>query len=148
MDSELRDYLQTMEDRTAVRIASEIRASEERTAARIATQVAAEIQASEQRTAARIATEIRASEERTAALIAAEVGSLHTDIEHRFAHVEARFDSVDARLKLHAGLIQSGARAMARFSSFSERSEERWGELDRQVEAIERKLQNGASGMQ
>jgi len=94
----------------------------------------------------RIAAEIRASEERTAALIAAEIGSVHTDMEHRFAHIDARFDSVDARLKLQAGLIQAGARAMARFSKFSESSEERWNELDRQVEAVERKLANGTHG--
>jgi DNA anti-recombination protein RmuC len=41
----------------------------------------------------------------------------------RFEEVKARFDSVDARLKLQAGLIQLGTRAMARFSEFSESSE-------------------------
>jgi hypothetical protein len=130
VDEELKRYLQAMEERTATLIAA----------------TATEIQASEERTTARVAREIRASEERTAALIAAEIGSVHIDMEHRFAHVEARFDSVDARLKLQAGLIQAGARAMARFSKFSESSEERWNELDRQVEAVERKLANGTHG--
>ena len=120
MDEELKGYLQGMEGRIT------------------ATLIAAMDN--------RIAAEIRASEERTAALIAAEIGSVHTDMEHRFAHIDARFDSVDARLKLQAGLIQAGARAMARFSKFSESSEERWNELDRQVEAVERKLANGTHG--
>jgi hypothetical protein len=106
------------------------------------------LQVMEERTGARIAAEIRASEERTAALMAAEVGGLHIDMERRFARVGARFDSIDARLKLQAGLIQSGARAMARFSEFSENSEQRWVDLDARLRAVERKLENGASGKQ
>jgi hypothetical protein len=45
------------------------------------------------------------------------------EVGSRFEEVKARFDSVDARLKLQAGLIQSGTPAMARFSEFSENSE-------------------------
>lgn len=103
-----------------------------------------QLRAVEERTMA----QLRALEERTAALMAAEIGSLHSDMGHRLARVEARFDSVDARLKLQAGLIQSGARAMARFSEFSENSEQRWVDLDVRVRQIERKLENGASGKQ
>ena len=122
--------LRVVEERTG----AELRAVEERTMA--------ELRAVEERTLA----QLRVAQERTAALMAAEIGSLHTDMEHRFGRVEARFDSIDARLKLQAGLIQSGARAMARFSEFSENSEQRWVDLDVRVRAIERRLGNGASG--
>ena len=112
MDEELKQYLQSLESRTAAMI--------------------------------------QASEDRTATLIAAEIGNLHTQMQRgfervdaRFERVEARFDSIDARLRLQAGLIQSGARAMARFSQFAENSEERWVELDQRVRALERRLDNG-----
>jgi hypothetical protein len=62
------------------------------------------------------------------------------EVGSRFDETNKRLDSIDARLKLHAGLIQSGARAMARFSIFAENSEERWLALAAQVEALERKL--------
>jgi hypothetical protein len=83
---------------------------------------------------------LRGMEDSIAALIAAEVGSLHMDIQQSEARLGARLDSIDARLKLQAGLIQSGARAMARFSEFAENSEERWGAVVGRVEALERKL--------
>jgi hypothetical protein len=58
----------------------------------------------------------------------------------RFDEVNTRLVSIDTRLKLQAGLIQSGARAMARFSEFAESSEERWVALVGRVEALEQKL--------
>lgn len=61
-------------------------------------------------------------------------------MSRRFAEVNATLASIDNRLKLQAGLIQSGARAMARFSKFSEDSEARWLDLEKRVEDIERKL--------
>jgi hypothetical protein len=77
-----------------------------------------------------------------ATAVAAEVGDLHKQIEDLGNRLTARFDSMDARLKLQAGLIQSGARAMAKFSEWSESSEERWVSLLGRVEAIERRLDN------
>jgi hypothetical protein len=62
------------------------------------------------------------------------------DVGPRFDEVGTRLESIDSRLKLQAGLIQSGARAMARCSEFSENSEERWVELAARVAALERKL--------
>ncbi|MGD1068912.1 MAG: hypothetical protein ABSB15_02135 [Bryobacteraceae bacterium] len=59
----------------------------------------------------------------------------------RFDEVKAQLNSMDARLKLHAGLIQSGARAMARFSKFGEDSEERWVSLVGRVAALEKRLE-------
>ena len=38
------------------------------------------------------------------------------EVNMRFDETNARLESIDSRLKLQAGLIQSGARAMARFS--------------------------------
>jgi hypothetical protein len=61
----------------------------------------------------------------------------------RFGEVDTKLTSIDARLKLQAGLIQAGSRAMARFEAFSENSEERWVSLMARVEALERKLENG-----
>jgi hypothetical protein len=106
------------------------------------------LQGVEDRTAASIAAErvwfqgaLQGVEDRTAAVIAAEVGSLHTQIKQSEDRLSSRFDSIDARLKLQAGLIQSGARAMARFSAFSESSEECWVALASRVEVLERKLE-------
>jgi hypothetical protein len=61
------------------------------------------------------------------------------EVGARFDEVGIRLESIDSRLKLQAGLIQSGARAMARFSAFED-SEERWVELAARVAALERKL--------
>jgi hypothetical protein len=88
-------------------------------------------------------TYLQGMEDRTAALIAGELGNLHTDLQQAEARLGARLDSIDSRLKLQAGLIQSGARAMARFSEYGETSEERWVALVTRVEALERKLENG-----
>jgi hypothetical protein len=85
-------------------------------------------------------TYLRDMEDRNAQLIASEIGGLHTDIQGVEKRLGARLDSIDARLKLQAGLIQSGARSMARFSEFAENSEERWVALVTRVEALERKV--------
>jgi hypothetical protein len=69
------------------------------------------------------------------------------EVGARFDETGARLESIDSRLKLQAGLIQSGARAMARFSEFSENSEERWVALAMRVEALERKLNAAEEGM-
>jgi hypothetical protein len=76
--------------------------------------------------------------ERIAQLIAGEVGTLHNDMQAGFDRVDKRLESIDTRLKLQAGLIQSGARAMARFSEFAETSEERWVALVTRIEALEK----------
>ena len=62
------------------------------------------------------------------------------EMSSRFGKMNNRYESLDARIKLHAGLLQSGARSMARYSSFSENSEERWIAMDQRVAEIERKL--------
>lgn len=80
-------------------------------------------------------------EGRIVAVIAGEVASIHTDMGHRFDAVNTQLASIDTRLKLQAGLIQSGTRAMARFSEFSENSEQRWTDLALRVLAIEQKLE-------
>ena len=120
-----------------------MRESEKRTA----TLIGSELRKSEDRTATLIGSELRKSEDRTASLIANEVGGLHSDIQDVETRLVARLDSIDSRLKLRrAGLIQSGARAMARFSEFAENSEERWVSLVARVEALERKITAGEHG--
>jgi hypothetical protein len=63
------------------------------------------------------------------------------EVGTRFDEVNARLTSIDSRLGLQAGLIQSGARAMVRFSEFAENSEVRWVALVERVAAIEKKLE-------
>lgn len=94
----------------------------------------------EERTAALIKGVITGVEERTAALIAGEVGTIHTEMQQGFARVDALLSSIDARLRLQAGLIQAGGRAMARFSEFSENSETRWVDIVTRLAVVERKL--------
>jgi len=157
MDEDLKTYLREMEERTATLIADKLRESEERTATliadklreseeRTATLIANEVRESENRTSAVFAVKLRESEDRTAVVISNEIGSLHNEIQDSAKLLGDRFDSIDARLKLQAGLIQSGARAMARFSGFSENSEERWVALLTRVEALERKVIGGERG--
>ena len=59
----------------------------------------------------------------------------------RFDETNTQLASIDSRLKLQAGLIQAGARAMARFSEFAENSEQRWVALVARVEALEKRMQ-------
>jgi chromosome segregation ATPase len=144
VDEELKTYLRQMEERNVALIAGvgeriagvgeRIAGVEERIAG-----VEERIASVEKRNTALIA----GVEERTAALIAAEVGSLHTDIQNVEKRLSTRFDSIDSRMKLQAGLIQAGARAMARFSEFAENSEERWVELAARVETVEREIADG-----
>jgi len=93
----------------------------------------------------RLSERTQAMETRIANVIAGEVAAIHADMGNRFDAVEARFDSIDARLKLQAGLIQSGARALARFSDFAENSEARWVSVVERVAAIEKRLGMGGA---
>jgi len=68
------------------------------------------------------------------------------EMDLRFTTVNTRLESIDARLKLQAGLIQSGARAMARFSEFSESSEARHTDLAERFESLERRVTDLESG--
>jgi hypothetical protein len=69
------------------------------------------------------------------------------EVGTRFDEVNVRLESIDTRLKLQAGLIQSGARAMARFSEFAESSEQRWVALTARVAALERRIEGGDKGV-
>jgi hypothetical protein len=83
-------------------------------------------------------------EDRTAALILAEVSNLRTETQRGFEKVDLRLESIDSRLKLQAGLLQAGSRAMARFSEFSETSEQRWVALVERVAELERRIGGAA----
>ena len=67
------------------------------------------------------------------------------EVGGRLDEVNKKLESIDARLKLQAGLIQSGGRAMVRFSEFAENSEQRWVALVERVAAIEKKMEGGAA---
>jgi len=120
MDEELKTWLEGMETRLDQRFEARLQDTE----ARI-----------EKRFDARLDVRLDEAFTRFSQHILNEVGS-------RFEEVKARFDSVDARLKLQAGLIQSGARAMARFSEFAENSEDRWVSLVGRVAALEKRLES------
>lgn len=57
---------------------------------------------------------LQGAEDRTAALILAEVSTLRLETQRGLEKVDRRLDSIDSRMKLQAGLVQTGARAMAR----------------------------------
>jgi hypothetical protein len=115
MDAELRQYLEGMESRMESRFDAKLAAMDTRFDAKL-----------------------EASFIRWSQFILHEMGV-------RFSEVDRRLESIEARLKLQAGLIQSGARAMARFSEFAENSEERWVSLAGRVAELERKMANGKS---
>lgn len=79
-------------------------------------------------------------------LVAGEIGAMHVEMGKRFAEVDTKLTSIDSRLKLQAGLIQAGSRAMARYSAFSEDAEARWVDLATRVLALETKLGGGEAG--
>jgi predicted amidophosphoribosyltransferase len=89
-----------------------------------------------------LTTALQGVEDRTAALILAEVSTLRTETQRGFEHLDRTLESIDSRLRLQAGLIQAGARAMARFSEYSESSEQRWVELVHRVETLEKRLES------
>lgn len=85
--------------------------------------------------------ETKFGEERAAAKqdVVDMAGQILHEMGARFAETNATLHSIDARLKLQAGLIQAGSRAMARFSAFSENSEERWVALEKRIADLERR---------
>src|SRR5665213_1247147 len=62
------------------------------------------------------------------------------EMDLRLATVDKKLESIDSRLQLHAGLVQSGARAIARLSQHSESSEGRYTELLTRFEDLERRV--------
>lgn len=119
MDEDLRTHLNSMEARLEARFDSRLDAMETRL---------------EGRFEARLDARLDEAFTRFSQHILHEVGT-------RFDDVNKRLESIDTRLRLQAGLIQSGARAMARFSEFAETSEERWVSLVGRVEALEKRLE-------
>ena len=51
------------------------------------------------------------------------------EMDTRFSLVDKKLESMDSRLKLQTGLIQTGSRAIARLTNYSESSEARWVDL-------------------
>jgi hypothetical protein len=94
----------------------------------------------------RTAKALQRLEDRTAALILAEVSNLRVETRQGFDHIDKLLVSINDRLKVQAGLIQGGARAMARFSEFAETSEQRWVALVARVEELERKVERPKNG--
>lgn len=132
-----------MEDRTATLIAgqigslrAEIDENLQRSEDRMATLIAGQTGSLR----AEIDENLRRSEDRMATLIAGEIGNLHTEIKESEARLSARLESISARLTLQGGLIQSGSRAITRFSSFAENSEERWIDLLGRVEFLDERV--------
>jgi hypothetical protein len=62
------------------------------------------------------------------------------EMDTRFALQDKKLESIDSRLKLQAGLIQSGSRAIARIIDYSETSEARWVDLTVRFDSLERRV--------
>jgi len=62
------------------------------------------------------------------------------EMDTKFALEEKKRQSIDSRLKLQAGLIQSGSRAIARLTDYSETSEARWVDLTVRFDSLERRV--------
>ena len=73
-------------------------------------------------------------------LVAGMTDHLLHEMSARFAEVNERLESLDARLKFQAGFIQSGNRALSRFAQYTENSEERWVDLAKRMRVVEQKL--------
>jgi hypothetical protein len=67
---------------------------------------------------------------------------LHTQIEDLDRRVGERFDHIEKRLDLQGGLVQSGARALARFTEWSEGTDLDLSRYDRRITEIEKRLTN------
>jgi hypothetical protein len=62
------------------------------------------------------------------------------EMDTRFTLQDRKRESDDSRLKLQAGLIQSGSRAIARLTDYSETSEARWVDLTVRFDSLERRV--------
>jgi DNA repair ATPase RecN len=62
------------------------------------------------------------------------------EMDTRFSLVDKKLESMDSRLKLQAGLIQTGSRAIARLTNYSENSEARWVDLTVRFDRLERRV--------
>jgi hypothetical protein len=72
--------------------------------------------------------------------VAGEIGALHLQIVESEARMLKRWEQIDARLALQAGLIRDASVSMSRFIGWTESSESRWIQLVARVEAIEDRL--------
>ena len=84
------------------------------------------------------------------ALIVDTSGSLHTQIQESERRLEARmdrgFERLDARLGRHGGLIQGGAKAIARLTEWSERVDEMIRARDQEIAEIRERLKRLENG--
>jgi hypothetical protein len=62
------------------------------------------------------------------------------EMDTRFSLVDKKLESMDSRLKLQAGLIQTGSRAIARLTNYSENSEARWVDPAVRFDSLERRV--------
>jgi DNA repair ATPase RecN len=62
------------------------------------------------------------------------------EMDTKFALQNQKLESIDSRLKLQAGLIQSGSRAITRLTDYSEDSEARWVDLTVRFDSLERRV--------
>jgi chromosome segregation ATPase len=68
---------------------------------------------------------------------------LLAEIGRRHEELKAELSSVNARLTLHGGLIQSGSRAITRLIRYAENSEARWVALGKRIQALEESVAGG-----
>jgi uncharacterized protein (DUF3084 family) len=94
--------------------------------------------------------ELEQLKEQLAALFVETAGSLHTQIQEteRCLRTEMQqgFERLDARLGRHGGLIQGGAKAIARLTEWSERVDEMIHVRDQEIAEIRERLKRLENG--
>ena len=77
------------------------------------------------------------------------IEDLSASLQREIKEAAAKHQSLEARVALHAGLLQGGSRVLNRFVRFAEDSETRWVDLTKQMntfdERLERIEKNGRS---
>ena len=68
------------------------------------------------------------------------IESLARDMHQQFAVLNEKFDRQDARLSRHGGILNGGARQMARLIDWSETLDDMLAERDRRINDLEARL--------
>jgi hypothetical protein len=88
--------------------------------------------------------------DQSAAVIVDTAGGLHPHLKEMGRRLEARmdqcFDRIDFRLGRHGGLIQGGAKAIARLTEWSERVDEIIRTRDQEIAEIRERLKRLENG--
>jgi hypothetical protein len=142
MDGDLKQHLNAMEARLDASMEARINQAGASLETRITQALARQDASMEERMNQALARQDASAETRMNDAFGRFSQHLLHEMSLRLDEIRAPLASIDARLTLQAGLIQGGARAIARFSKFSESSEKRWVDLTKRMGALERKVED------